>query len=178
MRFYSQIEPIHLHGPNDHDKIPYGEQPLRHLQVKLHFLQFYRFLTQINVTDKLQIDFVEDIPQMLLGRIKSPFLSISCIFQSVPNKEDQRRVKKVESGYVKTIDILDLDYMLQFRNMFEINYSLLIKYEILEKLVTFISKALLCKNMHMLVTHEKLRRYQIDEKVKDKIVFSITVLQR
>ena len=32
MRFYSQIEPIHLHGPTDPDKIPYAEQPLRHLQ--------------------------------------------------------------------------------------------------------------------------------------------------
>ena len=36
------------------------------------------------------------------------------------------------------MDILDLDYMLQFRNMFEINYSQLIQYEILEKLVTYI----------------------------------------
>ena len=30
---------------------------------------------------------------MVLGRIKSPFSSNLCIFQSVPNKEDQRRVK-------------------------------------------------------------------------------------
>lgn len=32
MKFYSQIEPIHLYGPNDPDKVPYGELPLRHLQ--------------------------------------------------------------------------------------------------------------------------------------------------
>jgi len=32
MKFYSQIEPIHLHGPTDPDKIPFGEQPLRPLQ--------------------------------------------------------------------------------------------------------------------------------------------------
>ena len=30
---------------------------------------------------------------MVLGRIKSPFISNPCMFQSVPNKEDQRRVK-------------------------------------------------------------------------------------
>ena len=47
----------------------------------------------IYVTDKLQIDFDEDILQMLLGRIKSPFISNPCVFQSVPNKEDQSRVK-------------------------------------------------------------------------------------
>lgn len=32
MKFYSQVEPIHLHGATDPDKIPYGEQPLRPLQ--------------------------------------------------------------------------------------------------------------------------------------------------
>ena len=32
MKFYSQIEPIHLYGPNDPEKVPYSEQPLRHLQ--------------------------------------------------------------------------------------------------------------------------------------------------
>ena len=36
------------------------------------------------------------------------------------------------------MDILDLDYMLEFRNMFEINYSQLIQNGILEKLVTYI----------------------------------------
>ena len=53
------------------------------------------FFCYINVTDKSQrvLDFVEDILQMLLGRIKSPSISNPCIFQSVPNKEDQRRVK-------------------------------------------------------------------------------------
>jgi hypothetical protein len=32
MKFYSQIEPIHLYGPSDPEKVPYSEQPLRHLQ--------------------------------------------------------------------------------------------------------------------------------------------------
>ena len=41
-------------------------------------------------------------------------------------------------GLVATIDILDLEWMLLFQNMFEINYSQLIQYEVLEKLVTFI----------------------------------------
>ena len=39
------------------------------------------------------LDFVEDIPLLLLGRIKSPFISFPCVFRVVPNKEDQRRVK-------------------------------------------------------------------------------------
>lgn len=32
MKFYSQVEPIHLYGAGDSDKVPYGQQPLQPLQ--------------------------------------------------------------------------------------------------------------------------------------------------
>ena len=46
--------------------------------------------------------------------------------------------KKKSQSKVKGMDNLGLDWMLWFRNMFEINYSQLIQYKISEKLVTCI----------------------------------------
>ena len=56
------------------------------------------------ISPKRVLDFVEDIPQMLVGRIKSPFISFPCILKYCPNKEDQRRVKLFYS------DVLNLKF--------------------------------------------------------------------
>ena len=40
---------------------------------------------------------------MVLGRIKSPSISNPCIFQSVPNKEDQKRVKSFNANILLVI---------------------------------------------------------------------------
>ena len=70
---------------------------LRSIQVWFIFYLFHfkgsyiKYMSRIS--PKRVFDFVEDFLLMVLGCIKSPFISNPCIFQSFPNKEDQRRVK-------------------------------------------------------------------------------------
>ena len=45
---------------------------------------------------------------MVLGCIKSPFTSNPCVFQSIPNKEDQRRVKLFLMG--QTCAIIEIGW--------------------------------------------------------------------
>ena len=41
MKFYSQIEPVHLFGADEPNKVPYNDIPLQPLQVKIFAYLFY-----------------------------------------------------------------------------------------------------------------------------------------
>ena len=57
------------------------------------------------------LDFVEDIPLLLLGRIKSPFISFPCVYRIVPNNwgtYEKRTVSLLEifrDGFNRTLSI-------------------------------------------------------------------------